>query len=81
MRVLHRERWLMIIKNKHTISILQAQVRDLTKHIEAQPKKHYAYKKKKTCGPQFLRNLILRISLKFALINSATFNSRVHLLH
>ena len=36
------------LKNKHTISIFQAQVRDLAKHIEAQPKKHNAYKKK-TC--------------------------------
>ena len=34
------------LKNKHTISIFQAQVRDLAKHIEAQPKKHNAYKKK-----------------------------------
>ena len=33
------------LKNKHTISIFQAQVRDLAKHIEAQPKKHNAYKK------------------------------------
>ena len=29
----------------HTISIFQAQVRDLTKQIEAEPKKHNAYKK------------------------------------
>ena len=36
------------LKNKHTICIFQAQVRDLAKHIEAQPKKHNAYKKK-TC--------------------------------
>ena len=35
------------LKNKHTISIFQAQVRDLAKHIEAQPKKHNAYKKKR----------------------------------
>ena len=34
------------LKNKHTISIFQAQVRDLAKHIEAQPKKQNAYKKK-----------------------------------
>ena len=34
------------LKNKHTISIFQAQVRDLAKHIEAQPKKHNAYIKK-----------------------------------
>ena len=33
------------LKNKHTKSIFQAQVRDLAKHIEAQPKKHNAYKK------------------------------------
>ena len=36
------------LKNKHTISIFHAQVRDLAKHIEAQPKQHNAYKKK-TC--------------------------------
>ena len=36
------------LKNKHTKSIFQVQVRDLAKHIEAQPKKHNAYKKK-TC--------------------------------
>ena len=36
------------LKNKHTISKFQAQVRDLAKHIEAQPKKHNAYKEK-TC--------------------------------
>ena len=41
------------LKNKHTISIFQAQVRDLAKHIEAQPKKHNAYKKKNV---YFLRN-------------------------
>ena len=35
------------LKNKHTISIFQAQVRDLAKNIEAQPKKHNAYKKKR----------------------------------
>ena len=35
------------LKNKHTISIFQAQVRDLAMHIEAQPKKHNAYKKKR----------------------------------
>ena len=35
------------LKNKHTISIFQAQVRDLAKHIEARPKKHNAYKKKR----------------------------------
>ena len=35
------------LKNKHTISIFPAQVRDLAKHIEAQPKKHNAYKKKR----------------------------------
>ena len=35
------------LKNKHTISIFQAQVRDLAKHIKAQPKKHNAYKKNK----------------------------------
>ena len=35
------------LKNKHTISIFQAQVRDLAKHFEAQPKKHIAYKKKR----------------------------------
>ena len=35
------------LKNKHTISIFQAQVRDLAKHIEAQPKNHNAYKKKR----------------------------------
>ena len=29
----------------HTISIFQAQVRHLAKHIEAEPKKHNAYKK------------------------------------
>ena len=34
------------LKNKHTISIFQAQVRGLAKHIEAQPKKHNAFKKK-----------------------------------
>ena len=34
------------LKNKHTINIFEAQVRDLAKHIEAQPKKHHAYKKK-----------------------------------
>ena len=33
------------LKNKHTISIFQAQVRDLAKYIEAQPKQHNAYKK------------------------------------
>ena len=36
------------LKNKHTINIFQAQVRDLAKDIKAQPKKHNAYKKK-TC--------------------------------
>ena len=35
------------LKNKHTISIFQTQVRDLAKHIEAQPKKRNANKKKK----------------------------------
>ena len=39
------------LKNKHTISIFQAQVRDLAKHIEAKPKKHNAYKKK-TCNQE-----------------------------
>ena len=38
------------LKNKHTISIFQAQVRDLAKHIEAQPKKHNAYKKERVDG-------------------------------
>ena len=33
------------LKNKHTISIFQAQVRDLAKHIEAQPKKTMLIKK------------------------------------
>ena len=38
------------LKNKHTITIFQAQVRDLAKHIEAQPKKHNTYEKEKeTC--------------------------------
>ena len=47
-KVLPREGWLMIlVKKKHTVSIFQAQVRDLAKHIEAQPKKHKAYKKKR----------------------------------
>ena len=36
------------LKNKHTISIFQAEARDLAKHIEVQPKKHNAYKKR-TC--------------------------------
>ena len=34
------------LKNKHTISIFQARVRDLAKHIEAKPKKHNVYKEK-----------------------------------
>ena len=38
------------LKNKHTICIFQAQVRDLAKHIEAQPKKHNAYKKERVDG-------------------------------
>ena len=51
------------LKNKHTISIFQAQVRDLAKHIETQPKKHNAYRKKKrvphllytTCPQELIR--------------------------
>ena len=48
------------LKNKHTISIFQAQVRDLAKHIEAQPKKHNAYKKK-TCIPVKWFSLLLEL--------------------
>ena len=40
------------LKNKHTISIFQVQVRDLAKHIEAQPKKHNAYKKERVLHDQ-----------------------------
>ena len=35
------------------ISIFQTQVRDLAKHIEAQPKKHNAYKKKRVIAHRF----------------------------
>ena len=35
------------LRNKHTISIFQAQVRDLAKHIEAQPKNTMLIKKKR----------------------------------
>ena len=42
------------LKNKHTISIFQAQVRELAKHIEAQPKKRNAYKKKRVSSMNFI---------------------------
>ena len=35
------------LKNKHSISIFQAEVRDLAKHVEAQSKKQNAYKKER----------------------------------
>ena len=43
------------LKNKHIISVFQAQVRDLAKHIEAQPKKHNVYKK--TCSAIIIAEL------------------------
>ena len=63
------------LKNKHTISIFQAQVRDLAKHIEAQPKKNNAYKKK-TCIPscQTLSNA-LEISKKTPRTSTVGFSS------
>ena len=41
------------LKNKHTISIFQTQVRDLAMHIEAQPKKHNAYIKKNVYAEKY----------------------------
>ena len=35
----------VLTQNKHTISIFEAQLRDLAKHIEAHSKKYNAYKK------------------------------------
>ena len=53
------------LKNKHTISIFQAQVRDLAKHIEAQPKKHNAYKKQTCTLKGLCRNAVLRSLLRY----------------
>ena len=57
------------LKNKHTISIFQAQVRDLAKHIEAQPKKHNAYKKKRVVK-QLLPTSILKVAKITIFLNS-----------
>ena len=40
----------VLTQNKHIISIIEAQLRNLAKHIEAHSKKHNAYKKKNVYG-------------------------------
>ena len=52
------------LKNKHTISIFQAQVRDLAKHIEAQPKKHNAYKKNVYCIIEIFNSSLLKKNIE-----------------
>ena len=52
------------LKNKHTISIFQAQVRDLAKHIEAQPKKNNAYKKNVYKGKCFYGKTYVKETIK-----------------